>query len=108
MRSGRKWAKRLKKEGSDFVIALTHLGVEADKELAKKADVDLVVGGHSHTALLKPVFIDKKLKRKSSRSNRNEDSFKLVPIVQAGSHGKYLGKLIVDLKRNNLNHVLKL
>ncbi|MEC7182172.1 MAG: metallophosphoesterase [Bdellovibrionota bacterium] len=106
IRAGKKWAKRLKKDGSDFVIALTHLGLNIDKELAEKADLDLVVGGHSHTALYKPVFVDKKERR--SRSNdkdndKDEDkekgNRKLVPIVQAGSHGQYLGRLIVDLKK---------
>ena len=84
--TGRKWAKKLKKEGSDFVIGLTHLGVEMDKKLAKKADLDLIVGGHSHTALFKPVHVEKK-------------DGKVVPIVQAGYHGMYLGRLIIDVEK---------
>ena len=107
IRAGKKWAKKLKKDGSDFVIALTHLGLDIDKELAKKADVDLVVGGHSHTALYKPVFVDKKARKsrdKDKDKNENEDKKndrKLIPIVQAGSHGQYLGRLIIDLKKGS-------
>ncbi len=37
----------------DVLIALTHLGVDADRELAEQVpDLDLIIGGHSHTELL--------------------------------------------------------
>jgi 5'-nucleotidase/UDP-sugar diphosphatase len=77
----------LKQRKNDFVIALTHLGVLNDIELAMRTNnIDLIVGGHSHTALFKPVYgINKKLHK--------------VPIVQAGMHTEYLGKLIVDLEK---------
>lgn len=41
----------------DLVIALSHLGLEADRELAAKAEgLDLIIGGHTQ-ALLDPVEI---------------------------------------------------
>jgi 5'-nucleotidase len=39
-------------KGCDMVICLSHLGYREDRELASKvSDVDLIVGGHSHTHL---------------------------------------------------------
>lgn len=77
----------LKERKNDFIIALTHLGVLSDVELAMRTkNIDLIVGGHSHTALFKPVYgVNKKLHK--------------VPIVQAGMHTEYLGRLVLDLKK---------
>lgn len=42
----------LRKKGVHHVIAITHLGLEKDKELAKQIDgIDVIVGGHSHSYL---------------------------------------------------------
>lgn len=47
----------LKEEGADLIIALTHSGVEDDKELAREVSgIDLIVGGHCHTALVEPII----------------------------------------------------
>lgn len=48
-----KWAKYLKEEAlCDKVILLTHIGYEVDVPLAAQLhNVDLIVGGHSHTFL---------------------------------------------------------
>ena len=37
--------------GAQVVIALTHLSMREDKELARCAGVDLIIGGHEHTLL---------------------------------------------------------
>ncbi len=75
----------LKKRNNDFIIALTHIGVNRDIYLAKKtSNIDLIVGGHSHTALFEPIYEENKRKVE-------------VPIVQAGFHTKYLGRIVVDL-----------
>ncbi len=80
-----KYEKILKNRDNDFIIALTHIGVNKDKKLAKKtSNIDLIVGGHSHTKLSKEVYV----------KNKKD---KQVPIVQAGMHTEYLGKLVVDL-----------
>lgn len=48
---------RLQEEGADLIIALTHSGVDEDRELAREvAGIDLIVGGHCHTALVEPVI----------------------------------------------------
>jgi 5'-nucleotidase/UDP-sugar diphosphatase len=75
----------LKKRNNDFIIALTHIGVRKDKRLAKKTSfIDLIVGGHSHTELFKEVY----------QENKRHIQ---IPIVQAGKHTEYLGRLVVDL-----------
>lgn len=38
-------------QGAKVVIALTHLSMREDKEVARCADVDVIIGGHEHTLL---------------------------------------------------------
>lgn len=73
----------------DLVIALTHIGLDKDRELIQKTPpgIDLVVGGHSHTRLDQVVY------------ERHPVSGKYIPIVQAGEHGRFLGDLVLDLDR---------
>jgi 2',3'-cyclic-nucleotide 2'-phosphodiesterase (5'-nucleotidase family) len=79
----------LKQRKNDFIIALTHIGVLNDIKLAEKTKyIDLIVGGHSHTALFKPSY----------GINQNSQT---VPIVQAGMHTEYLGRLILDLVKGS-------
>lgn len=76
---------KLKNKNNDFIIALTHLGVLRDIKLAEKTKyIDLIIGGHSHTALFKPTYGVNKEKRN-------------IPIVQAGQHTEFLGRLVLDL-----------
>ncbi|MGC8669375.1 MAG: bifunctional metallophosphatase/5'-nucleotidase [Chthonomonadales bacterium] len=43
---------------ADLVIAVTHLGYEVDRRLAREVPgIDVIVGGHSHTLLDGPVFV---------------------------------------------------
>jgi 5'-nucleotidase len=57
LRVGETMAKELRKE-CDFLIALTHLGLARDKELLERTpEIDLVVGGHSHTPLKEPLKV---------------------------------------------------
>jgi len=37
--------------GAKVVVALTHLSMKEDKEVARCADVDVIIGGHEHTLL---------------------------------------------------------
>src|SRR5262249_36176095 len=48
---GRQIARRLRQQGADVVIALTHLPMPEDKQLAAGGDIDLIVGGHEHEVL---------------------------------------------------------
>ena len=47
-----KEAAKLKEQGVDIIIALSHAGLDVDREVAAVApDVDVIVGGHSHSFL---------------------------------------------------------
>lgn len=51
-----------KSEDIDLTIALTHIGIESDIQLAKllkpEWGVDLIIGGHSHSILEEPVKVN--------------------------------------------------
>ncbi|MBI3947638.1 MAG: bifunctional metallophosphatase/5'-nucleotidase [Armatimonadetes bacterium] len=71
----------------DLLIALTHIGFGADQKLAAEVpELDLVVGGHSHTRLLKP--------RRVPRTGAPGE----VVVVQAGELTRDLGRVDIDLE----------
>lgn len=77
------------REEADIVLALTHIGLEADKKLAAAVpQLDIIVGGHSHSKLDEPLRI----------SGANEEGE--VIVVQANDYGKFLGRLDVYLQRD--------
>lgn len=74
-------------ENCDLVIALSHIGYEydnnkiSDVKLAKQTEnIDLIIGGHTHTFLEKPTILENK-------------SGKNVIVNQVGCYGLYLGRL---------------
>jgi 2',3'-cyclic-nucleotide 2'-phosphodiesterase (5'-nucleotidase family) len=74
--------RRVRAQGASIVVALTHDGLDADRELARKVrGIDIIVGGHSHTAIRDPVIESGTV------------------IVQAGSNGIYLGVLNITFDR---------
>lgn len=84
--------QKLKSDGIDKIIALTHVGYPRDlAAIAKIPDVDVVVGGHSHSLLSNT---DAKAEGPYPTMVDNPGGYK-VPVVQAGSYSKYLGDLHV-------------
>jgi 2',3'-cyclic-nucleotide 2'-phosphodiesterase (5'-nucleotidase family) len=78
------------KANPDLVICISHLGFEADKELARRVSgIDVIVGGHSHTKLTKPILIP----------NGTPNGYHGTLIVQAGAYGEYLGRLAIYLDK---------
>lgn len=74
-------------EKTDIQILVSHMGLQKDKSVAEKIEgLEVIIGGHSHTVLHKPRKINNTL------------------ICQAGSRGRYLGKL--DLFLNPQGKVL--
>ena len=70
-----------------MIVLLSHMGVDEDKIIANSiSGIDVIIGGHSHTALMHPIRL------------------KGVIICQAGSKGRYLGKLdlIYDLDKKKI------
>lgn len=82
------YAAKLKEEGCDLIICLSHLGYTyedkermSDVNLARKTkDIHLIIGGHTHTFLDKPV------------EEKNADG-KTVLINQVGWAGINLGRI---------------
>lgn len=89
----------LKKQGVNKIIALTHVGYPRDlSAIAKIPDVDIVVGGHSHSLLSNT---DPKAEGPYPTMVDNPGGYK-VPVVQAASYSKYLGDLVVDFDDNGV------
>ncbi len=87
--------EKLKGQGVNKIIALTHVGYPRDKELiAKIPGIDVVVGGHSHSLLSNT---DAKAEGPYPTMVDNPDGYK-VPVTQAASYSKYLGefKIVFD------------
>lgn len=88
-----KEAMKLRDQGADMVIALSHLGYEKnsdkyyyDRGVAMNTrHIDMIIGGHSHTTLTRPDYI----------TDLDGDR---VPVVQTGCKGIYLGyaKIKID------------
>jgi 5'-nucleotidase / UDP-sugar diphosphatase len=85
IKAARLMVQRLKAEGCSIIICLSHSGVTAlkngkwdgeDVTLARKVKgIDLIVSGHTHTVLEKPIIVNG------------------TTIVQTGSAGRYVGKV---------------
>nr|XP_040229791.2 protein 5NUC [Anopheles coluzzii] len=89
-----KEATSLKNQGVNILIALGHSGLERDKEIAAQCpDVDLVIGGHSHTFLYSGTAPDVEDPAGPYPVMVKNAAGKEVPVVQAYAYTKYLGYL---------------
>ena len=88
----RRAAAELEKSGVTHIIAVTHVGYEADQALARAVPaIDVIVGGHTHSVLGNhphsegpyPTVI------------RHDDGSQTL-VVQAGRSTRYLGRLTVS------------
>lgn len=81
---------KLRAEGAEVVILLSHMGVVQQEDGSWRGEevelveqvpgIDIVVGGHSHTALAQPVLVNGR-----------------TPVMQAGSEIQHLGELRMRL-----------
>ena len=88
-------SKLKNKEKCDLIICVSHLGHSyqtdkiSDLKLGKlTSDIDLIIGGHTHTFLKKPEII---------KNSQDKD----VIINQVGSNGIYVGKIDFNFINNN-------
>lgn len=89
LKTARKMVRSLRAEGCNMIICLSHSGVSVDKKgrltgedykLASKVKgLDLIISGHTHTALREPLMV------------------KGIPVVQTGSYGEYVGRITFDI-----------
>ena len=92
--SAKRVVKQLREiEKADIVICLSHSGINADSEksedvlLAKKVlGIDVIISGHSHTVLSKPIVVNQ------------------TTIVSAGCYAEFLGELIIDADKKTVRN----
>lgn len=78
--------EELKSQGADVILALTHIGKDADEVLAEEVPgISAILGGHSHTRLEKP-----------SVNGKNR-----TVIVQTGGRGTTVGKLRLRIHKRS-------
>ncbi len=85
---------KLKKQGVNKIILLSHVGFDYDKKIAQETDgIDIILGGHSHNLLIGA---------QSGINLFNSKSGEPVVITQAGRDGRYFGVLNVDWDKNGV------
>jgi S-sulfosulfanyl-L-cysteine sulfohydrolase len=76
----------------DAVILLSHNGMDVDLKLASRVTgIDIVLGGHTHDAVPQPIAV------------RNANGATLV--TNAGSNGKFLGVLDLELAKGKVGNL---
>lgn len=92
VKSVKKYIKEIDKD-TDVIIILSHFGYDNDKYLASRIkNADIIIGGHSHTAITSPAFI-------------NDLNKHPIIIVQAGEFGRFLGDLKVKVADDQVSFV---
>ncbi|XP_061392520.1 apyrase-like [Musca vetustissima] len=92
-------AEKLKAQGANIIIVLSHCGYDVDKLIASKAGsvVDVIVGSHSHTFLYTgdtPPGPDVPKGDYPTVVTHSETGHRVL-IVQAGAYAKYVGNITV-------------
>ena len=77
---------------ADVVVLLSHNGMDVDLKLAGRVSgIDVILGGHTHDAVPQPIAV------------KNASGVTLV--TNAGSNGKFLGVLDLDIAKGKLKDV---
>lgn len=85
-------AAELEKAGVTHIIAVTHVGYEADQALARAVPaIDVIVGGHTHSVL----GVHPHSEGPYPTVIAHDDGSKTL-VVQAGRSTRYLGRLTVS------------
>jgi len=88
VRVGARLSRRLRRQGADIIIALTHLPMRDDKRLAEAGDLDLIIGGHEHELLQALVGRTLILKQGSDARNLGRIDLRLARTGHRG-RGKF-------------------
>lgn len=77
--TARKMVTELHKRGVKSIVALTHLSMAEDKQVARCADIDVILGGHEHSLL--------------------ESSSGGAPILKMTSDARELGQIDLNISK---------
>jgi len=82
--TAKKAVARLKKDGADIIVALTHLDYQTDRKLAREVQgINLILGGHDHIPI---TFLE-------------ED----VLILKSGLDAHYLGVVNLEIEKTEVD-----
>ena len=77
-------------KSADVIVLLSHNGMDVDLKLASRVSgIDVILGGHTHDAIPKPIWV--------------KNSGGKTCVTNAGSHGKFLAVLDLDVQQNRLH-----
>jgi sulfur-oxidizing protein SoxB len=77
---------------ADVVVLLSHNGMDVDMKLASRCTgINIILGGHTHDAVPQPVVV----------ANPGGKTF----VTNAGSNGKFLGVLDLDIAKGELTNL---
>ena len=77
--------EKARKDGAELVVLLSHNGFDVDQKIAAQVSgIDLILTGHTHDAVPEAIKINKTL------------------LLSSGSHGKYLGRVDLDVKNGEV------
>ncbi len=83
--AARREARKLREENVDLVVAVTHIGLPEDRQVAQSVEgIDVIVGGQSHATLPRGNWVTAPDERP-------------VLIVHAGDYLRYLGRVDLHL-----------
>ncbi len=89
-----KEVEKLRSQGVNKIILLSHLGYGYDKKIAEKTEgIDVILGGHSHNLVMDV---------KKGENLLYSQSGEPVVITQAGRDGKYFGVLNLEFDENGV------
>jgi S-sulfosulfanyl-L-cysteine sulfohydrolase len=81
----RKEVAKVRQDGADLVVLLSHNGFDLDRKLASRvAGIDVILTAHTHDALPEAVRVGKTL------------------LVASGSHGKFVSRLDLDVRNGEV------
>lgn len=79
----------VREKGAQAVILLSHNGMDVDLKLASRVTgIDAIMGGHTHDGVAQPIII--------------ENSAGKTLVTNAGSNGKFLGVLDLEVKNGKV------
>jgi len=74
-------------EGADLIVLASHNGFDVDRKLASRVDgIDVILTGHTHDAIPGVIQVNNTL------------------LVATGSHGKFLGRLDLDVQNKKVKN----